>query len=63
MTKTDELAKRQKPFFVSFQRKPWFDRLTTLSKVEGEFRLFEHLQRIWTPVFSGVTTSYESVKT
>jgi hypothetical protein len=50
MTKTDELAKRQKPFFVSFQQKP-------------EFRLFKHLQRIWTPVFSGVTTSYESVKT
>jgi hypothetical protein len=50
MTKTDELAKRQKPFFVSFQRKP-------------EFSFFEHLQRIWTPVFSGVTTSYETVKT
>jgi hypothetical protein len=50
MTKTDELAKRQKPFFVSLQRKP-------------EFSLFEHLQRIWTPVFSGVTTSYETVKT
>ena len=35
MTETDELAKRQKPFFLSFQRKP-------------EFNLFEHLQRIWT---------------
>jgi hypothetical protein len=50
MTKTDELANRQKPFFVSFQTKP-------------EFSLFEHLQRIWTPVLSGATTSYETVKT
>jgi len=45
-----EFAKRQKPIFLSFQRKP-------------EFSLLEHLQRIWTPLFSGVTTSYETVKT
>ncbi len=50
MTKTDELAKRQKPFFLSFQRKL-------------EFSLFEPLQRIWTPGFYGVTTFYETVKT
>ena len=50
MTKTDELAKCQTPFILSFQRKL-------------EFSLFEHLQRIWTPTPSGVTTSYETVKT
>jgi hypothetical protein len=42
--------------------KPWFDRLTTLSKVEGE-SIF--LRRFWTPAFSGVTrirTIYEIIK-
>jgi hypothetical protein len=27
-----------------------------------ESRFFEHLQNVWTPVFTGVTTSYEAFK-
>jgi hypothetical protein len=31
---------------------PWFDRLTTLSKVEGESIFF---RRFWTPAYAAVT--------
>jgi len=42
------MPKVGKYVFPSFRRKP-------------ESRLFEHLQNVWTPVFTGVTTSYEAV--
>jgi len=41
---------------MSFPRRRWFDRpfdrLTVLSEVEGESRIFGHT---WTPAFAGVT--------
>ena len=48
----EKVGKRQ---FLSFRRKPWFDRLTTLSKVEGESSYIGWFQLVWTPVFTGVT--------
>jgi hypothetical protein len=52
-----------KALFLSFRRKS-LDRLGTLSLSNGpESRFFEHLQNVWTPVFTGVTTFYESINT
>jgi hypothetical protein len=38
-----------KALFPSFRRKP-------------ESSFFDHLQNVWTPVFTGVTTFYEAIK-
>ena len=40
------------PIRDGMKAKSWFDRLTTLSKVEGEFC---HFNNFWTPAFAGVT--------